>query len=255
MGAVEMIAQKENGQFKFASPWLPTPQATTPDNSLTCCSATVPSMRTSCCTMLNCRPASRNSLAARDMAFTGYAGEQAPAPGPDMRASEAPGPVTAEAGGALPEIRVSGISFIKDDHGLADQVYAPFEARIATIAQAVRKIDRPPGTARYVPSISGDLETMRRQIAMAIAVGLDSVMVAPMIAGLSNFHRLVREHPQIASSRIPQWLAPPHQSGTAPWKAVSGARRGCGRISQSPRTLRLLPPYMPRIGAGSRGEP
>ena len=103
----------------------------------------------------------------------------------------------------------AGIDFIKDDHGLADQVYAPFEARVATIAQAVRTIDRPPGPARYIPSISGDLETMRQQITMAAAVGLDSVMVAPMIAGLSNFHRLVREHPQVA------FVAHPAMAGAA----------------------------------------
>ncbi|HEY7242335.1 MAG TPA: RuBisCO large subunit C-terminal-like domain-containing protein [Xanthobacteraceae bacterium] len=101
------------------------------------------------------------------------------------------------------------IDFIKDDHGLADQAYAPFEVRVATIAEALRKIDSRSASARYVPSLSGDLETMRRQIATASAVGLDTVMVAPMIAGLSNFHRLVREHPQIA------FVAHPGMAGAA----------------------------------------
>lgn len=104
---------------------------------------------------------------------------------------------------------LGGIDFIKDDHGLADQFYAPFEARVATIAKALGKIDRRSGPARYVPSLSGDLDTMRRQIATAIAVGLDTVLVAPMIAGLSNFHRLVREHPQIA------FVAHPAMAGAA----------------------------------------
>src|SRR2546423_3842961 len=39
---------------------------------------------------------------------------------------------------------------------------------------------------------------MRAQIAMARSAGVDTVMVAPMIAGLSNFHRLVRENPAVA---------------------------------------------------------
>jgi ribulose-bisphosphate carboxylase large chain len=102
-----------------------------------------------------------------------------------------------------------GIDFIKDDHGLADQNYAPFEARVAMIAQALRNIERPSGPACYVPSLSGDLETMRRQLAMANAVGVDVVMIAPMIAGVSNFHRLVREHPQVA------FVAHPSMAGAA----------------------------------------
>jgi ribulose-bisphosphate carboxylase large chain len=88
-----------------------------------------------------------------------------------------------------------GIDYVKDDHGLADQAYAPFAARVTTIAQALRHTG---GTAHYVPSLSGDLDSMRRQIALAADAGIDTVMVAPMIMGLSNFHALVRNHPGMA---------------------------------------------------------
>ncbi len=60
-----------------------------------------------------------------------------------------------------------------------------------------------------MPSLSGDLDAMRRQIAVARTVGIDTVMVAPMIVGLSNFHRLVREHPDLA------FLAHPSMAGAA----------------------------------------
>ncbi len=86
-----------------------------------------------------------------------------------------------------------GIDYIKDDHGLADQSYSPFAARVEAVAAALGGAH-----ARYVPSLSGDLDAMRRQIAVARAVGVDTVMVAPMIMGFSNFHRLVREHPDLA---------------------------------------------------------
>ena len=60
-----------------------------------------------------------------------------------------------------------GIDYIKDDHGLADQAYSPFAARVeavaATLAGAVPAGRRP----RYVPSLSGDLDAMRAQIALA----------------------------------------------------------------------------------------
>ena len=87
----------------------------------------------------------------------------------------------------------AGIDYIKDDHGLADQSYSPCAARVAAVTAALGD-----ARARYVPSLSGDLDRMRQQIALAIRAGADTVMVAPMVAGLSNFHRLVREHPDVA---------------------------------------------------------
>jgi ribulose-bisphosphate carboxylase large chain len=92
-----------------------------------------------------------------------------------------------------------GVDYIKDDHGLADQAYSPFAARVAAVAPALRRVEQATGRAvRYVPSLSGDLDTMRRQVAMARQAGIDTLMVAPMIAGLANFHRLVRENAGLA---------------------------------------------------------
>ncbi len=84
-----------------------------------------------------------------------------------------------------------GIDFIKDDHGLADQSCSPFADRVAAIAAAI-------GHTHYVPSLSGNLDQMRRQIVAAQTHGIDTVLIAPMIAGWSNFQALVRGHPDIA---------------------------------------------------------
>ena len=99
-----------------------------------------------------------------------------------------------------------GIDYIKDDHGLADQAFSPFTARVDAIATALRPFGM---RTRYVPSLSGDLDTMRAQIAIAAGLGIDTVMVAPMIAGFSNFHALVREHPGTA------FMAHPTMAGAA----------------------------------------
>ncbi len=105
---------------------------------------------------------------------------------------------------------LGGIDYIKDDHGLADQAYSPFQARVEAVVEALRASDGPAGRfAHYVPSLSGDLDTMRRQIAVASAADVDAVMVAPMIMGWSNFQRLVREHPNIA------FVAHPSMAGAA----------------------------------------
>jgi ribulose-bisphosphate carboxylase large chain len=92
-----------------------------------------------------------------------------------------------------------GIDYIKDDHGLADQAYSPFVARVGAVADALRAVERETGhRTRYVPSLTGDLDGLRAQIAAARNAGLDTVMVQPMIMGLSNFAKLVRENPDIA---------------------------------------------------------
>ena len=106
-----------------------------------------------------------------------------------------------------------GIDYIKDDHGLADQAYSPFAERVAAIAAALRG-----SAARYVPSITGDLDAMRAQIATARDAGIDTVMVAPMVAGVSNFHRLVADNPDMAFLTHPSLagaarIAPPFHFG------------------------------------------
>jgi ribulose-bisphosphate carboxylase large chain len=92
-----------------------------------------------------------------------------------------------------------GIDFVKDDHGLAEQDYAPFADRVAACAAAVHRAAQATGHAtRYVPSLSGDLDRMRQQIETARGAGIDTVMIAPMLAGWANVQTLVRTHPDIA---------------------------------------------------------
>jgi ribulose-bisphosphate carboxylase large chain len=100
-----------------------------------------------------------------------------------------------------------GIDYIKDDHGLADQAYAPFAARVEAVIQALQAGGS--RRTRYIPSLSGDLDAMRRQIAVCRDAGVDTVMVAPMILGVANFHRLVCEHPELA------FVAHPSLAGAA----------------------------------------
>jgi len=92
-----------------------------------------------------------------------------------------------------------GIDYIKDDHGLADQFYSPFAARCAAVAKTLRAVASETGRqTRYVPSLTGDLDALRAQIKAAKDNGIDTVMVQPMIMGLSNFVKLKRENPGLA---------------------------------------------------------
>ena len=109
------------------------------------------------------------------------------------------------------QLAKGGLDFIKDDHGLADQRYSPFATRVPLIAEAVAAA----GTRTvYVPSLSGHLEQMRGQMEIARAAGLNTVLIAPMIAGLATFHQLVRDNPDIAFMAHPAMtgsgqIAPP----------------------------------------------
>jgi ribulose-bisphosphate carboxylase large chain len=142
----------------------------------------------------------------------------------------------------------AGIDYIKDDHGIADQAYSPFAARLEAVVSALRTIAQRSGAPRYVPSLSGDLDTMRSQIAIAKDAGIDTVMVAPMIAGFANFHRLVRENPTIAFFAHPTMagaarIAPPLLLGKLfrilGADAVIFPNYG-GRFGYSPDTCRAL---------------
>lgn len=103
-----------------------------------------------------------------------------------------------------------GLDYIKDDHGLADQAYSPFAERVPRIAEAVREARAGDvGRTSYVPSLSGHLDQLRRQVEIVRAEGLDAVLIAPMVAGVATFHALVRENPDIA------FVAHPAMAGAA----------------------------------------
>jgi len=97
------------------------------------------------------------------------------------------------------QLAAGGIDYIKDDHGLADQSYSRFKDRVTACADAVAESSARTGVAtRYLPSVSGNLDSLRQQMRHVIMSGLDAVLIAPMIVGLPNFHTLVRENPDIA---------------------------------------------------------
>jgi ribulose-bisphosphate carboxylase large chain len=108
------------------------------------------------------------------------------------------------------QLALGGIDYIKDDHGLADQGYSPFAARIRACAGAVREASAETGhPTRYAPNLSGHLDQLRAQIRIAREEGIDTILIAPMVAGLPAFHMLTRENPDIA------FIAHPAMGGAA----------------------------------------
>jgi ribulose-bisphosphate carboxylase large chain len=147
------------------------------------------------------------------------------------------------------DFALGGIDIVKDDHGLADQDYSPFSARVAACAAAVRDANRATGGhTRYAPSLSGDLDRLRAELRHARDEGLDTVLVTPMIIGLPAFHAVVREFPDFAFLAHPAMagasrIAPPFLLGRLfrllGADATIYPNHG-GRFGYSPATCRAL---------------
>ncbi len=96
-------------------------------------------------------------------------------------------------------LALGGLDLIKDDHGLADQHYAPFGERVPRIAEAVRSASLRTGIqTRYLPNVTGNLDRLRQQVQLAQAEGLNEVLILPLLVGLPSFHTLRREYPGVA---------------------------------------------------------
>ncbi len=80
------------------------------------------------------------------------------------------------------EFAFGGIDLIKDDHGLANQSYAPFEERLKRCTDAVREASAKTGRqCWYIPHISAPGDELFRRLEMAKTYGAGAVMVSPQL--------------------------------------------------------------------------
>ena len=111
----------------------------------------------------------------------------------------------------------AGIDVIKDDHGIADQHYAPFAERIRACHAAAERASAAIGKpVIYAPSLVGSPRAIFERAKLARECGIRAVLLAPMLIGLGTFAEFVAEfedfvvlaHPAFGgASRIsPVWL-------------------------------------------------
>jgi len=101
-----------------------------------------------------------------------------------------------------------GADLVKDDHGLADQEWAPFEARVARSAAAVAEANaRSGGSCRYVPNVTAPASALARRMRAAREAGCDLVLLSPLVVGLDTLHAVARDegvgvlaHPALAGA-------------------------------------------------------
>lgn len=86
-----------------------------------------------------------------------------------------------------------GIDVIKDDHGLANQEYAPFEARVEACMQEIRRAaDETGHRSYYFPHITALASDTIKRYEKAAELGADGVLLCPHIAGMETMHQLAR---------------------------------------------------------------
>ena len=88
-----------------------------------------------------------------------------------------------------------GLDVIKDDHGLIDQHFHPFEERVARIQDEIRTANaRTSRVTHYYPMIAGRFEQVEAQVAFAKAQGCYGILVAPMLIGPDTGFHLARKY-------------------------------------------------------------
>lgn len=164
------------------------------------------------------------------------------------------------------EFASGGIDIIKDDHGLTNQSYAPFEERVKACVEAVHRAgdssDRR-SRSRYFPNITAFAEESIKRYEKAASLRADGVLLCPHITGLETMHRLVQmdiDLPIIAHPAFSGALTTTPERGLSPdflygqlWRALgadfviypntggrfSYTRGQCEAINRSARTDRL----------------
>jgi ribulose-bisphosphate carboxylase large chain len=96
------------------------------------------------------------------------------------------------------QIALGGIDVIKDDHGLANQSFCPFEERVERCAEAVARANRETGrNSIYVPNVTAPMDDIRRRALFAKRAGAGGLIVSFGLTGMDAL-RLLAEDEEIA---------------------------------------------------------
>jgi ribulose-bisphosphate carboxylase large chain len=89
------------------------------------------------------------------------------------------------------QLALGGIDLIKDDHGLADQPFCPFDERAARCAEAVQRANRESGQRTlYLPNVTAPGHDISRRARLARDAGAGGLLFCPGLAGLDAMRNL-----------------------------------------------------------------
>jgi ribulose-bisphosphate carboxylase large chain len=87
-----------------------------------------------------------------------------------------------------------GIDIIKDDHGLSNQPFSPFEERVTRCSEAVQISNKKTGRKSiYVPNITAPIDQIFERAHFAKKNGVGGLMISAGLAGLDVMRKLAEE--------------------------------------------------------------
>lgn len=107
---------------------------------------------------------------------------------------------------------LGGMDAIKDDHGLANQSFAPFKERVERCAEAVARANRETGgNCIYLPNITGLADQVMENARFAKDAGAGGLLISPGLTGFDVMRRIaaddsialpVMAHPAFLGSHV-----------------------------------------------------
>ena len=92
------------------------------------------------------------------------------------------------------KLAMGGLDIIKDDHGIANQPFAPFKERVVRIVEAVAEANAKTGfNTLYAPNVTGPSEIMLERIYFAKEAGVTGLMLLPGYCGLDFVRRVAED--------------------------------------------------------------
>jgi|SRR5581483_4521281 ribulose-bisphosphate carboxylase large chain len=89
------------------------------------------------------------------------------------------------------QLALGGIDIIKDDHGLADQSFAPYAERVAACAAAVHRANAEThGHSVYAPNVTAPAPLVLERALFAKRHGAGALLICPGITGLDAMRAL-----------------------------------------------------------------
>ncbi|MGH7206218.1 MAG: RuBisCO large subunit C-terminal-like domain-containing protein [Nitrospiraceae bacterium] len=92
------------------------------------------------------------------------------------------------------QFALGGLDLVKDDQGLSDQRFCPFEERVARCVEAVAKANLETGRrCLYVPHVTGPWEAMRTRCLFAKKAGAGGLLICPGLTGFDSLRGIAQD--------------------------------------------------------------
>ncbi len=106
------------------------------------------------------------------------------------------------------QFALGGADIVKDDHGISNQHFHPFEQRVCACQEAITKANARTGkNSMYFPMISGRFDQLERQVQWAVRQGIRGILIAPFLVGpdtvrylSETYNLIIMGHPALSGT-------------------------------------------------------